>query len=39
MRRKDPLWYYKEKRNLLYEQTLLKKRGIIGTVVFSQVVS
>jgi len=39
MRRKDPLWYYKEKRNLLYEQTVLKKRGIMGTVVFSQVVS
>ncbi len=39
MRRKDPEYYYKMKRNLLYEQTLLKKRGIMGTVVFSQVVS
>ena len=39
MRRTDPLFYYKMKRNLLYEQTVLKKRGIMGTVVFSQVVS
>jgi len=36
MRRKDPEYYYKMKRNLLYEQTLLKKRGIMGIVVFSQ---
>lgn len=36
MRRSDPLWFYREKRGLLYEQTVLKKRGIIGTVVFSQ---
>ncbi len=34
MRRADPLWYYKNMRGLLYEQTLLKKRGIYGTVVF-----
>lgn len=39
MRREDPYYYYKMKRGLLYEQTLLKKRGIMGTVVFSQVVS
>lgn len=39
MRRKDPEYYYKMRRNLLYEQTVLKKRGIMGTVVFSQVVS
>ena len=34
MRRANPLWYYKDMRGLLYEQTLLKKRGIYGTVVF-----
>jgi hypothetical protein len=34
MRRANPLWYYKNMRGLLYEQTLLKKRGIYGTVVF-----
>ncbi|MBA7708539.1 hypothetical protein ES703_117441 [subsurface metagenome] len=34
MRRKDPHYYYKMKRGLLYEQTVLKKRGIMGTVVF-----
>ncbi|MBA7554265.1 hypothetical protein ES705_46878 [subsurface metagenome] len=34
MRRDNPLWYYKNMRGLLYEQTLLKKRGIYGTVVF-----
>ena len=32
MRRKDPLWYYKEKRNLLYKQTVLKKVGIMSVV-------
>lgn len=32
MRRKDPLWYYKEKRNLLYKQTVLKKVGIMSLV-------
>lgn len=37
MRRKDPEYYYKMKRNKLYEQTVLKKRGVMGTVVFSQV--
>ena len=34
MRRADPLFYYKMKRNQLYVQTVLKKRGIMGTVVF-----
>ncbi|MBA7551059.1 hypothetical protein ES705_43593 [subsurface metagenome] len=34
MRREDPYYYYKMKRGLLYEQTVLKKRGIMGTVVF-----
>ena len=34
MRRADPLWYYKNMRGLLYVQTLLKKRGIYGIVVF-----
>ncbi|MBA7706167.1 hypothetical protein ES703_115014 [subsurface metagenome] len=39
MRRSNPYYYYKMKRGFLYEQTVLKKRGIMGTVVFSQVVS
>lgn len=39
MRRKDPEYYYKMRRKLIYEQTVLKKRGIMGTVVFSQEVS
>jgi hypothetical protein len=30
MRRNNPLFYYKMMRGLLYEQTLLKKRGIYG---------
>ena len=38
MRRVDPLMFYRMKRGTLYEQTVLKKRGIMGTVVFSQVV-
>jgi len=38
MCRAEPLVYYKMKRGTLYEQTVLKKRGIMGTVVFSQAV-
>jgi len=34
MRRKDPEYYYKMKRNKLYVQTLLKKRGNYGIVTF-----
>ncbi|MBA7677795.1 hypothetical protein ES703_86059 [subsurface metagenome] len=34
MRRKDPEYYYKMKRNKLYVQTVLKKRGIMGIVTF-----
>jgi len=32
MRRADPLLYWKMKRNLLYKQTVLKKRGIRSVV-------
>jgi len=32
MRRADPLLYWKMKRNLLYKQTVLKKRGIMSVV-------
>ena len=32
MRRKDPEYYYKMKRNLLYKQTVLKKVGIRSVV-------
>jgi hypothetical protein len=34
MRRDNPLFYYKMMRGLLYEQTLLKKRGVYGAIVF-----